>query len=166
MPQLAEPAEQVDERAARRLNSVPGVAGELDVYPVLETHDSYLRGEDIRRILERVIGPVGAVWDLMHPWRVGEPLERTWEVLARWVENDRVSVQVKDANLPEDATPLAIGEGTLPTEQFGTLLRAAAFDGTVCLEWARTWYPHAGRLDEALVSAKSWYDRYFPALSA
>ena len=165
IPKLAEPTELVDERAARRLNAVAGIAEELGVHPVLETHDSHPRGEDIRRILQRVTGPVGAIWDLMHPWRVGEPLERTWETLSPWIVNNRGGVQVKDANLPEDATPLAIGDGTMPTQQFGNLLRSAAFEGTVCLEWERTWHPHAVPLDKALVSTKAWYYRYFPDVS-
>ena len=62
-------------------------------------------------------------------------------------------------------TPLAIGAGTVPTEKFGSLLRSAAFDGTVCLEWERTWHPLAARLDQALVSTRAWYDRYFPDVS-
>jgi sugar phosphate isomerase/epimerase len=163
VPMLLEPTDLVDERAARRLDAVAGISGELGVYPVLETHDSHPRGEDIRRILERVTAPVGAIWDLMHPWRVGEPLERTWEILSPWIENDRGGVQVKDADLPADATPLAIGSGTVPTAQFGGLLRSAAFEGTVCLEWERTWHPTAARLDEALVSTRAWYDHWFPA---
>jgi len=160
-PELLEPTELVDERAVRRLDAVAGIADELGVYPALETHDSHPRGEDIHRILERATGKVGAIWDLMHPWRVGEPLERTWEILSPWIENDRGGVQVKDANLPTDATPLAIGTGTVPTAQFGELLRSAAFEGTVCLEWERTWHPDAVPLDDALVSATAWYDRWF-----
>ncbi|WP_394768552.1 sugar phosphate isomerase/epimerase family protein [Lacisediminihabitans sp.] len=165
LPELIEPQAVVDERAARRLDSVSAIATDLGAYPVLETHDSHPRGEDIRRILDVVHGPVGAVWDLMHPWRVGEPIERTWELLAPWIEDDRGGVQVKDANLPGDATPLAIGAGTLPTEEFGRLLGSSGFRGTVCLEWERTWHPDAVRLDEALVSTRAWYDRHFAAVA-
>lgn len=163
VPALIEPTELVDEGAARQLNAVAGIADELGVYPVLEMHDSHPRGADIRRILQQVTGPVGAIWDLMHPWRIGEPVERTWEILSPWLENNRGGMQVKDANLPEDATPLAIGDGTVPTAQFGSRLRSVAFEGTVCLEWERTWHPRATQLDEALISTRAWYDRYFPA---
>jgi sugar phosphate isomerase/epimerase len=166
VPELTEPTAVVDDRAARRLNSVSAIASDLGAYPVLETHDSHPRGEDVRRILDLVDGPVGAVWDLMHPWRVGEPIEHTWALLAPWIDDDRGGVQVKDANLPADATPLAIGAGTLPTEEFGALLASAGFRGTVCLEWERTWHPRAARLDEALVSTRAWYDRHFAAVTA
>ncbi|BDZ50265.1 hypothetical protein GCM10025867_25060 [Frondihabitans sucicola] len=161
VPRLREEAGVADERAVRRLDAVAGLAGDLGVSPVLETHDSHPRGADILRILERVSGPIGAVWDLMHPWRVGEPLETTWGLLQPWIDGDRGSVQVKDANLPGDATPVEIGRGTVPTAEFGALLHGAEFDGTVCLEWERTWYPEALPLSDALVSARAWFDRYF-----
>jgi sugar phosphate isomerase/epimerase len=161
VPELREEQGVVDDRAARRIDAVATLATDLDVYPVLETHDSHPRGADILRVLERVTGPVGAVWDLMHPWRVGESLETTWSLLEPWIAHDRGSVQVKDADLPGDPTPVAIGRGTVPTDEFGALLRAADFDGTVCLEWERTWYPAVPPLGDALVSARAWFDRYF-----
>jgi sugar phosphate isomerase/epimerase len=166
VPELAEDAEVVADRAARRLDSVTGIAEELGVRPLLETHDSHPRGEDIARILERTSGAVGAVWDLMHPWRVGEPLARTWELLSPWLRDDRGGVQVKDARLPEDATPVAIGAGTLPVDEFGRLLRDEGFVGTVCLEWERKWHPAAPRLDEALRSTVPWYERHFGAVTS
>jgi len=164
VPDLLESADVVADRAARRLDSVAGIAEELGVRPLLETHDSHPRGEDIARILERTTSPVGAVWDLMHPWRVGEPLARTWELLGPWLRDDRGGVQIKDARLPEDATPVAIGDGTLPVDEFGALLRGEGFVGTVCLEWERKWHPAAPRLDEALRSTVPWYERYFGAV--
>jgi sugar phosphate isomerase/epimerase len=161
VPELREEQGVVDDRAARRLDAVAGLCGDLGVHPVLETHDSHPRSEDILRILRRVEGPVGAVWDLMHPWRVGESLGTTWANLEPWIAHDRGSVQVKDALLPGDATPVEIGRGSVPTAEFGELLRRARFDGIVCLEWERTWYPQALPLREALVSARSWFDHYF-----
>ena len=161
-PRLLESAEEVEARAARRLNAVAGFADESGVLPVLETHDSHPTGTDIARILARVNGPVGAVWDLMHPWRVGEELSATWDALAPWLAAGRGSVQVKDANLPESATPLLVGDGTLPTAQFGELLVSHGYSGSVTLEWEKAWHPEAVPLNEALESAKRWFARYWP----
>lgn len=161
VPVLLETRDVVDDRAVRRLDAVASLASDLGVMPALETHDSHPRGEDIARILERTSGRVGAVWDLMHPWRVGEPLETTWSLLRGWIEQDHGSVQVKDARLPADATPVPVGSGTLPVDEFGALLNRAGYGGIVCLEWERAWYPDALRLADALVSARSWFDRYF-----
>jgi sugar phosphate isomerase/epimerase len=158
-PELVEPAEEVATRAARRLNAVARLAEDLGVYPALETHDSHPHGADIAGILERVEGPVGAVWDLMHPWRTGESLQQTWEQLSPWLH--RGAVQIKDASLPADSTPLPIGDGTLPVDEFAQLLIANAYDGPICLEWEKRWYPMAAALPVALGSTAIWFDRHW-----
>lgn len=156
-PRLLEPAEKVAERAARRLDAVAHLAEDLGVYPALETHDSHPQGADIAGILNRVRGPVGAVWDLMHPWRTGESLDETWRLLSPWL--GRGAVQVKDANLPADATPVPIGNGSLPVDEFARLLVAHHYDGPVCLEWEKTWHPAAAQLPVALASTRAWFER-------
>lgn len=162
-PELAEPAHEVAVRAIRRLGAVAGLSESLGVYPALETHDSHPRATDIVPILDGVDGPIGAVWDLMHPWRTGEPLEQTWRLLAPWLAAGRGSVQIKDANLPTDAAPLPIGAGTLPVDAFAQLLVDAAYDGVICLEWEKAWYPEAPRLPTALHSAVRWFGRHWGA---
>ena len=145
-----------DGRAAARLSRVAGLAERLGVLPVLETHDSHPRGADVARIASLVEGPVGVVWDLMHPWRTGEALEETWQALRPWLGGGRGSVQVKDAALP-DTGPTLIGAGTLPCREFGELLRREGYDGTVTLELEAAWYPSAPPFPEALASAARWY---------
>ena len=163
VPRLLEEREAVDARAARRLTAVADYAGEVAVLPALETHDSHPTGRQVAAVLEQVDGPVGAIWDVMHPWRVGEALEETWSVLSPWLSTGRGSVQVKDADLPADRTPLPIGDGTLPTAEFAELLIRVGYSGPVTLEWERTWFPDAAPLDEALASAQRWYARYWPS---
>ncbi len=160
-PQLVEPAEEVADRAARRLSAVATLAEDLGVYPALETHDSHPCGADIADILKRVSGPVGAIWDLMHPWRTGEPLDESWRNLAPWLR--RGSVQVKDASLPSDATPVPLGAGLLPLEEFAALLVANDYQGPICLEWEKAWYPTAAALPVALASATGWFSRHWPS---
>jgi len=161
-PELLESIDEVDSRASRRLTAVAHLSEDLGVHAALETHDSHPRGEDVARILAQVEGPVGAVWDLMHPWRVGEPLELTWRVLSPWILNGGGSVQVKDADLSASSTPLLIGDGTLPVDEFADLLIASDFDGAVCLEWEKAWYPNVSTLDVALASACRWFTRKWP----
>jgi sugar phosphate isomerase/epimerase len=166
VPDLIGSRADANATAARRLNAVAALCEDLQVYPVLETHDSHPRGEDIAGILEHVEGKVGAVWDLMHPWRVGENLETTWQQLEPWLRNGLGSVQVKDARLPEDATPLPIGQGSLPVADFAALLRKKEYGGPICLEWEKTWHPKAERLDVALASTRRWFDSHWAADSA
>lgn len=163
VPELRQPREEVDERAARRLRAVAGYAGDLGVLPALETHDSHPTGRQVAAVLDRVDGPVGVVWDLMHPWRVGEALEDSWAALAPWLSRGQGSVQVKDAALPGDPTPLLIGQGTLPTAEFAELLVRNGYAGPVTLEWERTWHPDAAPLDVALASTTRWRDAHWPA---
>ncbi|ACL38455.1 Xylose isomerase domain protein TIM barrel [Pseudarthrobacter chlorophenolicus A6] len=162
VPRTTAARHEVDALAARRLTAVGRLAEELDVFPALETHDSHPRGQDIAAILAQVEGRVGAVWDLMHPWRVGEGLEDTWNVLAPWLISGLGSVQVKDAGLPASRTPVPIGDGTLPVDGFARLLRDRGYTGLLCLEWEKAWHPDAVRLDTALESTKAWYLRHWP----
>ncbi|WP_375385752.1 sugar phosphate isomerase/epimerase family protein [uncultured Microbacterium sp.] len=162
VPELVESREKVADRAARRLDSVAAYAAECGVVPALETHDSHPTGALIAEVLGRVESPVGAIWDLVHPWRVGESLTDTWAALGPWVIDGRGSVQVKDAALPESATPLPIGLGHLPTDPFGELLVAVGYTGTVTLEWERAWHPEAAPLEDACRSFRRWSDRQWP----
>src|SRR5215207_7666003 len=162
LPTLAEPQWEVDARAARRLTAVAAYAAEQAVLPCLETHDSHPTGRQVATVLQQVDGPVGVVWDLMHPWRVGEPLADTWTALAPWLRVPGSSVQVKDARLPEDVTPVPLGAGSLPLEEFAELLATEHYTGPVTLEWERAWHPEAVPLGEALGSLRRWADRYWP----
>ncbi|MGI8456518.1 MAG: sugar phosphate isomerase/epimerase family protein [Propionibacteriaceae bacterium] len=163
VPTLTEPRPEVDARAARRLSAVAGYAAESGVLPCLETHDSHPTAAHVAAVLQQVDGPVGVVWDLMHPWRVGEPLATSWALLEPWLRITGSSVQVKDARLPDDPSPRPIGTGTLPVEEFAALLVGVGYAGPVTLEWERAWYPAALPLDDALRSVRAWVDRHWPA---
>lgn len=155
VPELAEPEAEVDERAARRLATLVDEAGRLGVKMLLETHDSHPRGTDVARVLSCVaqIRPgheVGALWDVLHPWRVGEPLEGTAAKLLPYVLDGRGYVQIKDVAAPDHTTPVLQGRGTVPGKLFLELLDAGGYTGPVSLEWERHWYPHVEPLAAAL----------------
>lgn len=160
-PRLIEAQDEVDERAARRLSQAAAAADRYTVLPVIETHDSHPSGRDIARLAAKVKTPVGVVWDLMHPWRVGESLAETWEALRPWLTAGLGSVQVKDARLPQDSTPSLIGEGSLPCEEFGNLLVSQGYSGVVTLELEAVWYPAAPPFAIALTSARRWSARHW-----
>ena len=160
-PTLIGSRDEVNTRAARRLSEVTSYATDRGVLPVLETHDSHPSGQDIAAILGKVEGPVGVVWDLMHPWRVGEQLEQTWEALGPWLSEGKGSVQVKDAGMPASSTPVPVGEGSLPTAEFADLLIRNGYQGPVTLEWEKAWYPEAAQLDIALASVRTWIDKHW-----
>ena len=160
-PRLIEARDAVDGRAAARLSRVAEVSDRFGVLPLLETHDSHPAGADIAGIVARVEGPVGIVWDLMHPWRVGETLAETWHSLRPWLAAGKGSVQIKDSRLPEDPAPCLIGEGSLPCEAFGDLLVGHGYSGVVTLELEAAWYPAAPPFAQALASAQRWSARHW-----
>lgn len=144
--------------AARRLATVVGQAGELGVWPVLETHDSNPRGQDIARILSQVdeLVPghrIGAIWDALHPWRTGEDPADTWAALHRYLLDGRGYVQIKDVASPTDLTPVLQGRGVVPVPRIVQILAAGGYRGPLSLEWERTWYPQVPPLREALSAA-------------
>ncbi|MPV37151.1 sugar phosphate isomerase/epimerase family protein [Georgenia subflava] len=158
LPMLIEDVDEVDSRAVRRLAAVAGRATELGVRPVIETHDSHPRGTDVLRVLDRLDverpgHPVGAIWDVLHPWRVGEPLEVTAAALLKHLRGGRGFVQIKDVVEPADITPVLQGSGTVPVPHMLELLAHGGYRGPVSLEWERMWYPHVEPLDPALGAA-------------
>ncbi|MEU8656083.1 sugar phosphate isomerase/epimerase family protein [Actinoplanes philippinensis] len=125
---------------------------------LVETHDAFLRGADVRRLLE-LSGAghteTGAVWDALHPWRAGESPVRTAVELGPWL----AEVQVKDVASPADRRPLVPGAGTVPNAEVLTLARAAGFTGPVVLEHEARWYPDAAPIDDAIAGARRLFDR-------
>ncbi|MEU5124533.1 sugar phosphate isomerase/epimerase family protein [Streptomyces mobaraensis] len=135
-----QPAEEAEAAAARRLAWVAPLAADLGVRVLLETHDSHPRAQDAVRVL----GPVGhrnvgALWDLLHTWRNGEPPAVTLPALAPHLGY----VQVKDVVSAEDLTPLPLGTGAVPIAACVAELLAAGWDGWLCWEYEKRWHPEA-----------------------
>ncbi|MGV9772551.1 sugar phosphate isomerase/epimerase family protein [Streptosporangium sp. NPDC003464] len=141
---------------ARRLRAVAPEARRLGVRMLVETHDAMPTGAAVARLLDGADEPevTGAIWDLLHPWRHGESPADTLAALGGHL----AYVQVKDAG--PDLTPVPMGQGVVPLEEAGTLLRGRGYDGWVSLEWERTWYPHVAPLEEVIPGAVAWVRRF------
>lgn len=157
------PVAEADAEAARHLAAVAPFAAERDVRVLLETHDSHPRGADAARI----VGPVGhrhigALWDVLHPWLGGEAPADTFAALAPYLG----FVQVKDVASAEDATPLALGAGTVPlADCIGALVRAQ-WDGWLCWEYEKRWYPRAADLPVRLSAGREHLERLVASAAA
>jgi len=92
----------------------------------------------VRRTL-RGTGLVAVLWDALHPWRHGEEPARTRAVLGDYLGY----FQLKDAVGTYDPTPVAPGEGTVPLDECGELLRS--WSGWISLEWEKAWYRRSPR---------------------
>lgn len=151
-PGAHEPGPEADARAAHRLRTA---ADDLPdgVMLLLETHDSHPRGVDIARVLAAVDDArVGAIWDLLHPWRHGEPASDTLIALAPWLRH----VQIKDARSATDRAPVFLGTGGVPLAEMLLLLRLHGYAAALSLEWEAKWYPDAAPLAEALTRGAEW----------
>lgn len=127
-------------------------AERLGVKIALETHDSFSRGDAVARVLAQVPHPsIGAIWDILHPLRYGEPVEETWRQLGPRL----LHVHIKDgrpnpqAARPEDWALTLLGEGAVPVRQILELLTAGGYRGHLSVEWEKKWHP---RLDEPEVA--------------
>lgn len=143
-----------DAPAVRRLRSaVAELPDGIEVW--LETHDSHRRGADVARILDAVGGKrARAIWDVMHPWAAGEPVDETARALEPWLAH----VQIKDRPAGGQEEPAFLGTGAVPLTEVFDQLRALEYPGWLSLEWERKWYPTAAPLEEALTAGRTWLE--------
>jgi sugar phosphate isomerase/epimerase len=117
------------------LRELGDVAAEHGVTLVLETHDAFSTGAQVAELLRRADHPsVGALWDLHHPYRQGEPPETTVQVLAPYLRH----THVKDS---QDGRYCRMGEGDVPLARMLGLLRERGYDGWISVEWEKRWHP-------------------------
>ncbi|NUS16806.1 MAG: sugar phosphate isomerase/epimerase [Streptomyces sp.] len=145
------PAEEADALAARRLAAAAPEAADQGVRVLLETHDSHRAGADVARVLGRVghLG-AGALWDVMHTWLAGEQPPASFAALGPYLGY----LQVKDIASATDTTPLALGAGVLPLAETVEVLSRAEWDGWLCWEYEKRWYPQAPDLPGQLGAAR------------
>lgn len=127
-------------RAAELLQRAGEIAARVGATIALETHDDFSRSSAVAAALARVPSPsVGALWDVHHPYRMGENVAEAWTNLA----NRLVEVHVKDARrLPGDKWQLVpLGEGEVPVREVVRALALRGYDGYVVDEWEKKWHP-------------------------
>ena len=137
---------------------------ELGVAIALETHDAFSSSAVVAQILKHIQDPkLGALWDLLHPYRMGETAQET----AQRLSGRLLHVHVKDGQHPQEQQSewklTLLGEGDVPTQEMFAILRAAGYAGWLSVEWEKKWHPelvgpevalpqHATKLREYLSS--------------
>lgn len=135
------------DRAVDRLRAGSEAIAGSGVSILLETHDAFLSGAAVADVLQAVGSPnVGAIWDVVNPWRTGESPRDTLDHLSPWLKH----VQLKDIASPGELTPVLPGAGTVPLSEILLLLDDAKYDGWLSLEWERAWHPEIPSLVAAL----------------
>jgi sugar phosphate isomerase/epimerase len=147
---------------ARRLEPALARAEELGVTIVLETHDAFASAVRVGELLQRVGSPwLAALWDLHHPYRVGEAPADVLRALGQRI----YLVHVKDARRRGDGWELVpLGEGDVPVRESLAALDAAGYDGWLTVEWEKRWHPELAEPEVALprevATLRRWVSRF------
>lgn len=134
---------------AESLGRVASVAERLGVTVLLETHDAFCRAAEVAPVLRQVNSPaVQAVWDIHHPYRMGESVAQTWALLQPYTRH----VHIKDARLRPDGSwqLVLLGEGEVPAREIVHLLVAEGYRGYLSAEWEKKWHPQIEEPEVAL----------------
>ena len=133
---------------ARRLEPALARAAELGVTVALETHDSFASAVLVGELLRRVDSPsFAALWDVHHPYRVGESPDDVLRALGARIQ----LVHVKDARRRGDDWQLVpLGEGEVPVRESLAALAAAGYGGWLTVEWEKRWHPELAEPEVAL----------------
>jgi sugar phosphate isomerase/epimerase len=132
--------DQAIDWVAQNLAAVAPFTEKHKVTVLLETHDAFCRGAEVARALQPVDSPyIAAVWDVHHPFRMGESIEDTWRLIGRRVRH----VHIKDARLRPDGSwqLVLLGEGEVPCRDVLALLAREGYNGYICAEWEKKWHP-------------------------
>jgi sugar phosphate isomerase/epimerase len=161
--QIAISMEDAIDYVADALNAVAPHAERLGVDVALETHDAFCKGQDVAAVLAQVDSPaIGAIWDVHHPFRMGEAVETTWQVLGPRVKH----VHIKDAKLRADGSwqLVLLGQGEVPCRQVVELLHREGYQGNIAVEWEKKWHPEIEEPEVALPQHAAVLREWFAAL--
>lgn len=142
-------------------------AAELGVCVLLETHDAFCSSAAVAQTLDGMPAEgAGVLWDLLHPYRIGEPPADT---LAR-IGGRLRHVHIKDGRAPagggSDWQLTLLGEGSVPTQDMLAMLRRAGYDGWLSVEWEKKWHPELDAPEVALPQHAKQLRKYLTALKA
>jgi sugar phosphate isomerase/epimerase len=138
---------------------------ELGVKVLVETHDPTPTGAGVAALLNAIPNPeAGALWDTLHPYRMGETPETTLSSLG----NRFYHFHVKDGKRPADGGskwPLVLlGEGDVPVPHILRLLHNAGYTGWLSVEWEKKWHPEIAEPEIALPQHNALLREYLAAL--
>jgi sugar phosphate isomerase/epimerase len=123
---------------ASQLRQAASVAETIGVQLWLETHDTLSLAADCAAVVRRTDRElVGITYNTLHPYRNGEPLDRTFAAMGNLIRfthfNDGVAQRDKVIVRP-------IGQGDLPMGDIFRALVNSGYDGYLCGQWFHDQY--------------------------
>jgi sugar phosphate isomerase/epimerase len=143
-----EPRDSCLARAARKLAQLGKRAAQRGKRVLVETHDSFSTGALVAALVDAAGSDgTGVLWDLHHPYRMGEPPSETAALVARRTYH----AHVKDSG--KDGAYTFLGDGDVPIAELVGALHAAGYRGYLSLEWEKMWHPELPEPEVALPRA-------------
>jgi sugar phosphate isomerase/epimerase len=155
--------DQTIDWVAQSLATAMPTAERQGVTVLLETHDAFCRGAEVERVLAQVShANLSAVWDVHHPFRMGESIEETWRLIGARTKH----VHLKDARLKPDGSwqLVLMGEGEVPCRQVVELLHREGYQGYISMEWEKKWHPTIEEPEVAMPQHAKVARQWFAAL--
>jgi sugar phosphate isomerase/epimerase len=147
------PATDVFDYVGEHVDRISRRGEALGVRLLLETHDGFSRSAHVRAILDRVTSPAfAALWDVHHPYRMGESPEQVDATLGERVAHVHVKDCLRAAPGEDKWQFVLLGEGELASQvqQALALLAGRGFGGYVSVDWEKQWHPEIAEPEVAL----------------
>ena len=141
--------EQAIDQARQILGQAAGKAEMLGVSIALETHDRFSKSELVAEVLIDLPPAAAALWDVGHPYRVGDAADEVLRVLAGRI----VHVHIKDCRRMQGADEwqlTLLGDGEVPVRACIDALRMSGYAGWLSVEWEKRWHPELAEPEVAL----------------
>jgi sugar phosphate isomerase/epimerase len=116
------------------------LAGQAGITPLIETHDDFSVAPRVLDILDGVSASnIGVIWDILHSYRFGEPLQTTYDKLKDKIKHVHIKDSAEFSAAGFDLT--LVGEGKVPVLDSIDILRRGGYEGFISFEWEKLWHP-------------------------
>ncbi|MCQ2414209.1 MAG: sugar phosphate isomerase/epimerase [Clostridia bacterium] len=146
----------------KTLKAMAALAEETGIEVWIETHNAFSTGAVLKKLLADIGSEkVKIIWDIMHPYELGEQPDETAEYLKGKVAHVHIKDGVKYED-PDMATMkyTVLGEGTVPVRTCLEALKKIGFDGVLSLEWEKAWRPEIADVYPNLSDTLAAYVKY------
>ncbi len=126
---------QAVEKVAKGLKELAPLAKKNNVKIMLETHDAFSVPQNVVDTVKLVNDPsVGVCWDICNSYKAGWDIKKSADLMGHIVDY----VHVKDN---DGEKYVLFGKGKVHNELGIKLLMEKGYDGWLCVEWEKKWFP-------------------------
>ncbi|MBP5428782.1 MAG: sugar phosphate isomerase/epimerase [Clostridia bacterium] len=152
-----------EEGIVRSVSDAARVAERYSADLWIETHGTYSRARDVRRVIDAAGGDaISVIWDVFHSYETGESVEESDAILGDKTVHVHIKDGVRKKGDPDGAmTYTKVGEGEVPLARTLELLDRRGYAGVLSLEWENMWRPELRTVFPDLASCLASYKAYF-----